>query len=132
MDHKPLVLILSCKYLNLNDFPHRVLRFKPRMAKFDHNISHVPGKLVYTIDALSRDPIPEQEPSTLQKEVEVFVNSVTKMHQSKDSKRNVKHNSKTKCVCRCKIKKTHTPNLAPYWKAQDSLFAMIYCCTTHV
>ena len=48
------------------------------MAKFDYGISHVPGRLLFTADALSRDPIPEHEPSTLQKETEVFVNSLTR------------------------------------------------------
>lgn len=75
-DHKPLVPILSSKHLN--DLPPRVLRFRLRMAKFDYSICHVPGKFLYTADALSRDPIPEQEPTSLQKEVEVFVNSLTK------------------------------------------------------
>ena len=72
-DHKPLVPILSSKHLN--DLPPRVLRFRLRMAKFDYSISHVPGKLLCTADTLSRDPTPEQKPTTLQKEVEVFVNS---------------------------------------------------------
>ena len=47
------------------------------MAKFDYSIGHVPGKLLYTADALSRDPIPQQDPTMLQ-EVETFVNSLTR------------------------------------------------------
>ena len=75
-DHKPLIPILSSKHLN--DLPPRVLRFRLRMARFEYSISHVPGRLLFTADALSRDPIPEHEPSTLQKEIEVFVTSLTK------------------------------------------------------
>ena len=47
-------------------------------ARFDYSISHVPEMLLFTADALSRDPIPEHELSTPQKEIEVFVNSLTK------------------------------------------------------
>ena len=54
-DHKPRVPLLSSKHLN--DLPPRVLRFRLRMAKFDYTIAHVPGKLLYTADALSRDPV---------------------------------------------------------------------------
>lgn len=75
-DHKPLVPILSSKHLN--DLPPRVLRFRLRMAKFDYSITHMPGKLLYTADAFSWDPIPQQEPTMLQKEVETFVDSLTK------------------------------------------------------
>ena len=48
------------------------------MAKFDYAIAHVPGKLLYTANTLSRDPIPIQEPDSLQEEVETFVYSMTK------------------------------------------------------
>jgi hypothetical protein len=75
-DHKPLVPLLSNK--RLNDLPPRVLRFRLRMAKYDYTISHVPGKLLYTADTLSRDPAPNQESDSLQ-EVETFVNSITKL-----------------------------------------------------
>ena len=54
-DHKPLVPLLSYKLLD--NLPPRVLRFRLRLMKFDYNIHHVPGKLLYTADALSRAPI---------------------------------------------------------------------------
>ena len=53
-DHKPLVPLLGIKCLN--DLPPRILRFRLRLARFDYTITHVPGKLLYTADALSRDP----------------------------------------------------------------------------
>lgn len=76
-DHKPLVPLLSSKHLN--DLPPGVLHFRLKMAKFDYTIAHVPGKLLYTADALSRDPVPDQEPDALEEEMESFVNSITKM-----------------------------------------------------
>lgn len=56
MDHKPLVPVLSSKHLN--DLPP-VHRFRLRIAKINYSISHVPGRLLFTADALPRDPIPE-------------------------------------------------------------------------
>ena len=50
-DHKPLVPILNTK--NLDNLPPRVLRFRLRLARFNYKVSHVPGKLLYTADALS-------------------------------------------------------------------------------
>ena len=53
-DHKPLVPLLSNK--QLDNIPPRVLRFRLRLMRFDYSIVHVPGKLLYTADALSRAP----------------------------------------------------------------------------
>ena len=39
----------------------RVLRFCLRLNRFDYTISLVPGKLLYTADALSRDPSTSEE-----------------------------------------------------------------------
>ena len=49
------------------------------MPKFDYTIAHVPGKLLYVADALSRDPVPNKGPDSLWEEVETFVNSIMKM-----------------------------------------------------
>ncbi len=54
-DHKPLVPLLGTK--QLDKLPPRVLRFRLRLMRFDYTISHVPGKLLYTADTLSRAPI---------------------------------------------------------------------------
>ena len=54
-DHKPLVPLLG--YTNLDCLPPRVLRFRIRLMRFDYSISHVPGKLLYTADTLSRAPV---------------------------------------------------------------------------
>ena len=73
-DHKPFVPLLSSK--RLDDLPPRVLRFRLRIAKYDYSISHVPGKLLYTADTLSRDPMVKQDQSNLKNEVETFVVTV--------------------------------------------------------
>ena len=75
-DHKPLVPILSTKHLD--NLPPWVLRFRLRLARFDYTIQHVPGKLLYTADALSRAPITATEaPLDQSDEVETFIESVT-------------------------------------------------------
>ena len=72
-DHKPLVPMLSSK--QLDSLPPRVLRFRLRLMQFNYTISHVPGKLLYTADALSCAPVtkPDEDSVRLQEEVEGFM-----------------------------------------------------------
>ena len=101
------------------------------MAKFHYSIAHVPGKLLYTADALSRDPIPQQEPTMLQKEVEMFVNTLTKTLPASEQRLEQYHQAQERDELRtqvreyCKMgwpkKQLIPPNLIPYWKARDSL-----------
>ena len=76
-DHKPLVPLLSFKHMDT--LPPRVLRFRFRMARYNYTIQHVPGKLLYTSDMLSRAPMQQygSDDKRLQDEVECFVESVT-------------------------------------------------------
>ena len=74
-DHKPLVVLLGNKHLD--SLPPRVLR----LMRFSYSIQHIPGKLLYTADALFRPPMREKDidPQTLEKqsEVESFIAIVT-------------------------------------------------------
>ena len=54
-DHKPLVPLLGPKCLD--ELPPRIQRFRMRLMKFSYNITHVPGKELYTADTLSRSPL---------------------------------------------------------------------------
>ena len=60
-DHKPLILLLNTKHLD--SLPPQILRFRLRLAKFDYSVCHVPGKLLYTADTLSRVPASPVAPS---------------------------------------------------------------------
>ena len=71
--HKPLIPLLSTKHLDI--LPPRILRFRLRLAKFNYTVFHVPGKLLYAADALSRAPVPVTGDESL--EVETFVVSIT-------------------------------------------------------
>ena len=77
-DHKPLVHLLSSK--QLDSLPPCVLRFRLRLMRFNYTISHVPGKLLYIADALSRAPVtkPDKDCVSLQEEVEGSMDSITK------------------------------------------------------
>ena len=76
-DHKPLVPLLSS--IAWDDIPPRILRFRLRLARFDFEIVHVPGKELVIADALSRSP--KSGPATvaevaLCQEAEEFVDNV--------------------------------------------------------
>ena len=75
-DHKPLVPLLSSKYLDSH--PPRILRFRLRLMRYDYTISHVPGKLLYTADTLSRAPATsDPDCKALQEDVELYIECVT-------------------------------------------------------
>ena len=54
-----------------------MLRFRLRLAKYDYVAHHIPGKLLYAADALSRAPSREEGDQELQEEVEAYVDHVT-------------------------------------------------------
>jgi len=70
-DHKPLVPLLGTK--NLDSLPPRVLRFRLRLSRFQYQITHVPGKQLYTADTLSRAPISSTESNDLQEEADLLM-----------------------------------------------------------
>ena len=63
-DHKPLVPLLGTK--QLDNLPPRILRFRLRLTRFNYSIEHVPGKLLYTADTLSRAPLREEIDKSIQ------------------------------------------------------------------
>ena len=73
-DHKPMILLLNIEHLDA--LPPRIVQFRLWLAKFDDVVNHVPGKFLYSADALSRAPIPETGDSDLE-EVQAFVDGVT-------------------------------------------------------
>ena len=77
-DHKPLVSLLS--KIPLNELTPRLQRMRMKIMKFDYLIEHVPGKYMYTSDALSRAPVGVQNSEETMHEIDVinFVNEVCK------------------------------------------------------
>ena len=147
IDHKPLVPLLSSKHLD--DLPPRVLRFRLRLARFNYSITHVPGKLLYTADTLSRTPLPTTvHGSDLQQEVETFVNAVISslptMQTGMDTYRRAQKEDpvclKVMEFCRSGWPNRHSIPAAvkAYWKARNSLsihnnlllFNSLCCCSS--
>ena len=50
-DHKPFVPLLGIK--DLDQLPPRIVRFRLRLDRFSFDITHIPGKELYTADTLS-------------------------------------------------------------------------------
>ncbi|XP_046391596.1 uncharacterized protein K02A2.6-like [Ischnura elegans] len=76
-DHKPLVALLGSK--PISELSARVQRFRMRLMRFDYDVVYVPGKKLFTPDALSRSPIPEtpRESDILSdEEVELYVKEI--------------------------------------------------------
>ena len=130
-DHKPLVPLLSSK--RLDDLPPRVLRFRLRLMRFAFSIVHVPGKYMYTADALSRAPtgVPVDSCIEFQKEVESHIAAVTETlpatKQQLDKYRHAQAaDTETGAVITyCKfgwpVKAKLSPNLKPYWMVRAKL-----------
>lgn len=72
-DHRPLIPLLGDQ--DLEKIPARIQRFKLRLMLFDYSIEHVPGKEMWTADALSRAPVEPAE--SMEEEVEAYVQVVT-------------------------------------------------------
>lgn len=69
-DHKPLVPILTTKFLD--DLSPRLQRLRMKLMRFYFDVSHTPGKDLVTADLLSRKPVGSPQPSdeALQKELQ--------------------------------------------------------------
>ncbi|XP_048775204.2 uncharacterized protein K02A2.6-like [Ostrea edulis] len=75
-DHKPLISLLGSKAIS--DLPPRIQRFRMRLMRYEYEIYHVPGKNLYTADALSRAPQQDmsKEEEEFQTVVEAYVDSI--------------------------------------------------------
>ena len=130
-DHKPLVPLLNTKHLD--DLPPRVLRFRLRLAKYGYVAQHVPGKLLYTADALSRAPLPRSDGvEDLPGEAEAFINYITipsipatpqRLNEYKQAQLRDAECAKVREYC-----KSQWPNkylvdcsLKPYWRDRGAL-----------
>ena len=129
-DHKPLVPLLGSKHLD--NLPPRVLRFRLRLARYDYTISHVPGKLLYTADALSRAPTSPAEATTeLEEEVEMQVETVVAALPATEQRLREYCDAQSRdetcsqvmkfCATTWPKKQDIAPNILPYWKVRECL-----------
>ena len=130
-DHKPLVPLFSSKHLD--NLPPRILRFRLRLAWYSFTISHVPGKLLYTADALSRSPCQNGDKNSkeLEEEVETYISAIVstlpataqRLSQYRDEQLKDPVCALVAEYCRTSwpAKQTVKPELIPYWKVRGSL-----------
>lgn len=124
-DHKPLVPILNNK--DLDTLPPRVLRFRLRMARFNYVAEHLPGKLLYTADALSRAPVAFPDPSdqTEGAHTEMLVKPSPQVYHPKKATEQSKDPtlSRVKSYCRSgwPARDQLDDHVLPYWPVKDSL-----------
>lgn len=125
-DHKPLVPLLNTK--SLNSLPPRILRFRLRLARFDYAVGHVPGKLLYTADTLSRAPTADAQAD----DTEAFIRIVTipALPASPDRLDAYRRAQREDPGCTQITKYCNTnwprrertdPTLLPFWKVRGSL-----------
>ena len=130
-DHKPLIPLLHSKHLN--DLPPRILRFRLRMAMYEYQAQHVPGKQLYAADALSRAPDPDCICDTeLESEVEAYLDfvSIPSLPATPPKLKEYAQTQKDDPVC-ARVRgycQEQWPNrdiidsqLKPYWKVRASL-----------
>jgi transposase InsO family protein len=129
-DHKPLIPLLGSKHLD--DLPPRILRFRLRLARVDYSIEHVPGKLLYTADMLSRAPrLTTENDVELEEDtehmMEVMVNHLpaTEEKLGEYASAQASDPACSKILQYCQQgwpdKNKIEPHLKPYWKVQGEL-----------
>ena len=128
-DHRPLVLLLGEK--KLDRLPPRILRFRLRMSRFDYSIAHVPGKLLYTADALSRAPTsaPDDNSKSMQKEIEAIMEACISQLPASKMRLDIYSNAQRSdpdcqrvidyCHKGWPDKKKLQASISPYWKMRS-------------
>ena len=100
-DHKPLVPLLGTK--EIDSLPPRTQRFRMQLMRFHFTIEHVPGKDLYTADALSRAPLSDMTPADLklQDDVYLFVNHVIESLPASEMRREeIRKHQEEDDICR--------------------------------
>jgi hypothetical protein len=132
-DHKPLVPLLTSH--TIDKLPPRLQRYKMRLMRFHiKDVRHVPGKLHYTADTLSRK-IPEStvqlQPTVEENAMNAYVLSVIdalpasnprlkEIEQAQDEDEVCKEVKKY-CMDKWPEKDHVTPAVKPYWSVQGEL-----------
>lgn len=126
-DHKPLIALLGDR--ELNTIPARIQRFKLRLMRFCYSIEHVPGKDLWTADALSRSPV--EPPEKMEEELEAYVQLVTSFLPATSHYLDEIRTAQSQDPVCCKLReycakgwphKTDIPpEIAPYFRNKDSL-----------
>ncbi len=116
----------------MDNLPPRILRFWLRLAKFDYSIQHVPGKLLYTADTLSRAPTSATgDQSTLSDEPETCIENVTSTLPASAQRLEAYRKAQAEDSACLQVqgycqegwpeKRPPDPDIVPYWNTRSSL-----------
>ena len=129
-DHKPLIPLLNSK--QLDSLPPRVLRFRLRLARYEYQVHHVPGKLLFSADAFSRAPVASTGDGELEEVAEEYVDTVTshslpitekrlEVYRQEQEKDHVCALVREYCRSGWPDKGAVQPEVAAYWRARGAL-----------
>ena len=130
-DHKPLLALLGSK--QLDTLPPWVLRFGWRLARFSYDVVHIPGKLLYTADALSRAPLHSTtNNAVLQEKAECIMEvSIESLPMRRETLQLYKQSQTRDPMCSSvinysrsgwpKVKNQVAPDLRAYWTVRGLL-----------
>ena len=130
-DHKPLVPLLGNK--SLHSLPPRILHFWLRLARFEYEIFHIPGKSLVMADTLSRSPIQStgSDAHNLQEDAEYLMETcINNLPASSQRVAEFREAQAADTICSAIItycqnkwpKKQNVPlQIKPYWQARGQL-----------
>ena len=130
-DHKSLIPLL--RKTSLDCFPPRVLRFRLCLMRFNCKISHVPGKFLYTADALSHKLVSPLSEIQIEEvcQTEIFVHSIISSLPASSDRLDAYRNAQqqdnvcSRLIVFCKNgwpqKKNFPPDIMPYWQLKSEL-----------
>ena len=120
--------------LNSRNLAPRIVRFRLRLTKYDYTVTHVPGKLMYTADTLSRAPLASTgtvDDVSFEEEVQGFVEGVLQSlpatkgrleeYSTAQQKDPVCARMREYCESEWPAKEDIPPELAPYFKVKNQL-----------
>ena len=121
----------------MDSLPPRILRFRLFLSQFDYSISHVPGKFLYTADALSRAPLKNCTSDSDGSEIESFVQGVVvNLPANSDRLEKVCEAQESdpllfKIIQFCRSqwpgRSRIEDNLVPYWRGRSELSVVDDC-----
>ncbi|XP_064468610.1 uncharacterized protein K02A2.6-like [Ornithodoros turicata] len=128
-DHKPLVTLLSTKFLD--DLTPRLQRIRMRLMRYFYTVTYVPGKQLIAADALSRNPVQSTGPSILDQEVGAYVRMVeSSLPVTSMSIKAISAAQKDDKICQALMKFSTTgwpsrrdlsPEMKVYWECRNSI-----------
>ncbi|XP_064469534.1 uncharacterized protein LOC135384254 [Ornithodoros turicata] len=127
-DHKPLVGILSTKFLD--ELTLRLQRIRMSLMRYSYTVAYVPSKEQVAADALSRNPLRYAGPSTLEQELHGYVNLLEKTLPTSTSLKAIATEQTKDRTCQTLVRfstqgwpsrRDLNPELKDFWEYRDAI-----------